>query len=418
MKRLKYFSIIAAVTMLLTSCAGSNKESKKSDTLNVIFASSPQPHEREYVTNKFIKKFEEENGVKVNVDFVAQSDAVKKIKTEQDSKKIVTDVLLVDTANMSPYIDGNWMEDIKDVVKKSGNTYTDMFDDSTDRDGKKYFVPNTFDIYLLAANKEALKYLPEGIKEEDVVKGIKWEDYTKWAINIKNGEKIGKTMLPTSMTDAQLLYPIGGLGLSYGAKFPDFNSDEFKEAIKNISEIAAVDGFYPEQNQYTAPTDPLKSENVWLTFAHMSTIGSAYQASPNKFVIGAAPSGTKGAGSTAGAWCFGIQKDAPNKDLAKKFLLYSMKPEVNYDYAVGFGGALSPIKEVNDILDADDVIMKAGANMLENTIISGVPATEYKDWNAVKLLYGDLYNEIDNKKSIPSDDFLNDLQKKLDDLKK
>ena len=70
------------------------------------------------------------------------------------------------------------------------------------------------------------------------------------------------------------------------------------------------------------------------------------------------------------------------------------------------------------MLESSDVIMNAGIKMLETTIVSGVPSTEYTDWNAVKLLYGDLFNKIVELKAVPDDAYFNDLQSKLEALKK
>lgn len=149
----------------------------------------------------------------------------------------------------------------------------------------------------------------------------------------------------------------------------------------------------------------------------MGPAGTSYNAAPNNFVIGAAPKGSQGAGSTAGAWCAGIQKGSKNAEAAQKFLEYIADPEVNYDYCTNMGGVLSPIEEVGDILESSDAIMKAGNAMLADTIISGVPSTEYSDWNAVKLLYGDVYNKIAETKAVPDDAFLEEMQAKLDELK-
>lgn len=89
---------------------------------------------------------------------------------------------------------------------------------------------------------------------------------------------------------------MGGMSLAYGGGFPEFTSDGFKDALGIIAKIAAGNGFYAEQDQYTAPTDPLNSGDVWLTFAHMAPVGTSYNAAPNNYVIGAAPKGSKGAG--------------------------------------------------------------------------------------------------------------------------
>lgn len=423
MKRglLSLVAILCVASIVMTGCAQKSSNTPKKtapQVLKVTYAGSPEPAEKEYVVNTFAKGFEEKYNAKLEIDFVPQADGIKKISSEQESKNIVSDIIFADTANMAPYVNGGWMEDITDTVKNSGSTITNMFDGSTMKDGKRYFVPVTFDVYITIANKKALKYLPSGLTEQDVIDGITWEQYAAWAKAIAAGEGVGKTMMPANMTSSQLLYPMGGLGMAYGAKFPEFNSPGFKQAMGIIADMASGNAFYPEQNQYTAPTDPLKSGAVWLTFAHMGPAGVAYNASPNDYIIGAAPKGSKGAGSTAGAWCYGIQKGTKNKELAEKFISYVIDPKVDYELATELGGQLSPIKEVGDMLGSDDVIMTAGFKMLDTTIVSGVPSTDFTDWNAVKLLYGDLFNKILKDKKVPEDQFFTDLQAKLDGLKK
>jgi multiple sugar transport system substrate-binding protein len=207
------------------------------------------------------------------------------------------------------------------------------------------------------------------------------------------------------------------MGLAYGAKFPEFASDGFKKALEIVATIARGNGFYSEQAQYSAPTDPMINGDVWLTFAHMSPIGVAYNAAPNQWVIGAAPKGSKGSGSTSGAWCWGVQKGAPHADLAAAWLDYVTTPKVNYELCANFGGMLSPINEVAPLLGSGDVVMTAGSKMLGNTIVSGVPSANYKDWNAVKLLYHDAFNQALTAKQVPSDAFLRDLDAKCAALK-
>lgn len=388
-----------------------------STVLRVVYSGTPQVHEREYLMNTFFSNFETANNVTVEVDFLAQADAIRKIETEQTSGNIVTDVIYADTANMAPYVNGGWMEDIAAIVDATGSTYTDMFENSTNQGSQRFFVPMSYDVYITIANVSALDYLPDGLTEEDLVSGITWEQYADWAVAIAEGEGQGKTMMPANMTGSQLLYPMGGMSLAYGGGFPEFTSAGFKSAMGIIAKIAAADGFYAEQDQYTAPTEPLNSGDVWLTFAHMAPVGVSYTAAPNNFVIGAAPKGSEGAGSTSGAWCYGIQKGAPHMDLAEKFIAYIADPEVNYDFCMNYGGSLSPIEEVGDLLESSDVVMRAGIEMLENTKVTGVPATEYTDWNAVKIIYGDVFNTILQSGQVPDDQYLADAQAKLEALK-
>jgi len=409
----------AATTAAETTAADTTaaETTPASTELKLTYSGTPEVHEKEYLVNEYFKAFEEEYGVKVTVDFVSQADAIKKIQSEQDTGNIVSDILYVDTANMAPYVNGGWMEDISAIVDATGSTYTDMYDAITNDGTARYFVPNSFDVYITIANKKALDYLPEGLTEDDVVAGITWEQYAQWAVNIAEGEGEGKTMMPASMEGSQLLYPMAGMSLAYGGGFPEFTSEGFKSALGLIAQMAEGNAFYAEQDQYTAVTEPLNSGDVWLAFSHMAPAGTSYNAAPNSYVIGAAPKGSEGAGSTSGAWCYGIQKGAPNQDLAEKFIEYIARPEVNYDFCSNYGGALSPIAEVMDQLDSEDAVMRAGLEMLADTTISGVPSTEYSDWNAVKLLYGKVFNEVLDTKEVPTDDYLAGIQTDLEALK-
>jgi multiple sugar transport system substrate-binding protein len=79
---------------------------------------------------------------------------------------------------------------------------------------------------------------------------------------------------------------------------------------------------------------------------------------------------------------------------------------------------LSPIREIAPLLGSDDAVMIAGSKMLANTIISGVPSTQYSDWNAVKLLYHEAFDQTVKTKQAPSDAFLRDLEARCQALKK
>jgi multiple sugar transport system substrate-binding protein len=250
-----------------------------------------------------------------------------------------------------------------------------------------------------------------------VISGITWDEYAEWAVNIAKGEGKGKTMFPAASEGSQLLYPMAGMALANGGGFPDFTSDGFKKALDTIAVMARGNAFYSEQAQYSAPTDPMKNGDVWLTFAHMSPIGVAYSAAPNEWIIGAAPSGTKGAGSTSGAWCWGVQKGAPHADLAAAWIDYVTTPQVNYEFCTNMGGMLSPINEVAPLLNSGDVVMVAGSKMLGNTIVAGVPSVEYSDWNAVKLLYVDAFNQTITGKQVPDAAFLQNLETRRRQLK-
>ena len=418
MKKVAKTIAVLCLCLLAASAlfAGGSGESGDSRELNVLYSGTPQIQEREYLLNTFYPDFEEETGIKVNVNFVTQADAITLMETQQSTGNITYDVAYVDTANMAPYVNGGWMQDITAIIDNSGSTYTTMFDQTTNKDGVRYFVPNAFDVYVLIANVHALEYLPEGLTEEDVVNGLSWEEYADWAIAIKEGTGEGKTMFPASQTGSQLLYPMGGMVLAYGGVFPEMNTESAKEAWGVIAKMAAAGALYAQEDQYSAVTDPMNAGDVWLAFSHMTPAGQTYNAAPNSFVIGAAPHGDAGAGSTSGAWCYGIVAGAPNTEEAEEFINYITRPEVNYDVCINNGAALSPILEVGDIMTDEDVLMRAGNNILQTAIVAGVPSTDYSDWNAVKLLYHDIFNEILATGEVPAQDFLDNCQATLESL--
>ena len=409
--------IILALTIisLTIACKKEIPANPPNKELNIIYSGTPQPHEKEFIINVFVKNFEDKHGIKINIEFISQTDCISRIENEQQTQNITSDIIFADTANIAAYINGGWMTDITGMLYP-GSTFTAMYDGITNKGGERFFVPACFDIYVLAASVDALKYLPDGLTRDDVINGITWEQYAQWAINIARGEGTGKTMLPSNDQGSQLIYPIAGMGIAYGAGFPDFTSAGFKSALGIIAQMAEGNAFYPKQDQYTAPTDPMENDEVWLTFAHISPIGIAYTEIRNHWVIGAAPKGSRGAGSTSGAWCWGVQKNAPHADLAALWIDYVTAPHVNYQMCSQLS-FLSPIKEIAPLLGSDDAVMIAGTKMLSNTRISSVPSSQYKDWNAVKQLYHDVFNQTLNTRQIPSDDFLQNLNDKCQALK-
>ena len=205
---------VAVLFMCLVSLsalfAGGSGESQDARELNVLYSGTPQIQEREYLLNTFYPDFEEETGIKVNVNFVTQADAITLMETQQSTGNITYDVAYVDTANMAPYVNGGWMQDITSIIDNSGSTYTTMFDQTTNKDGCRYFVPNAFDVYVLIANVKALDYLPDGLTRDDVVNGLSWDQYADWAIAIKEGTGEGKTMFPASFSAPDSCFTLSG----------------------------------------------------------------------------------------------------------------------------------------------------------------------------------------------------------------
>ncbi|MBN2504650.1 MAG: extracellular solute-binding protein [Bacilli bacterium] len=396
----------AATTTQSTATTTTTTEARE---LNLVISGLQQASERVFFTT-FVKLFEARYDATVNVTYTTQADLQTKIETEQTSENVVSDVVMVDTANMTPYINGGWMEDITDVLASlDDRTITDMFDSSTKSDGKAYFVPISFDIYITIFNVDALPYIPDTVEvtkdeSENIVSvdAITWEEFAEWAINIKTETGSAKSGFPMSTVGSQLMYPMGGLQLAFGSTtYPILNDAGAVAAWNLIADMAAAGAILPEAvlSETNQPTALLESEDLWLSFGHMGPIGTAYSAAPANYVLGPAPTAedTGKAGSTAGAWTFGIVKGAQNQSVAEDWLEFITEPEVNYLYCSGLGGVISPVMEVVDQLGTSDTdkIMAAGLAVLESGAeVTGLPTYLYTSWGAVKEIYTDLYTDL------------------------
>jgi multiple sugar transport system substrate-binding protein len=152
---MKSIKVMVCFGLILLLCVGSvfaggrsqdkNSGAAGSKELTVVYSGTPQPAEKEYVIDVYAKKFETQYGVKVNVEFISQADTIRKIESEQDTKNFVSDIVYADTANMAPYVNDGWMEDISRMIRP-GTTITKMYDDTTNKGTVRYFVPNSFDV--------------------------------------------------------------------------------------------------------------------------------------------------------------------------------------------------------------------------------------------------------------------------------
>ena len=115
-----------------------------------------------------------------------------------------------------------------------------------------------------------------------------------------------------------------------------------------------------------------------------------------QFTLAPAPSGPTGIGTIAGVSGYAVMKDSPNEDLAIEFLEYLTRPEIQVKIAKGTGGFIPPVEEAIDYMGdeaIDEVITKA-VLVLQNGIVSGVPAYLYQDWGAVKQVFDDVFEEM------------------------
>ena len=417
MKKITAFLLAAALAMSLTACKKTTDDNTSGEekTLTVFINGFLTPSEdQQFVKEDILPGFEQEYDCKVKMEVYSTADGKKSIQTQMSSNNVVTDVVMVHSGDMPGYVKEGWVEDITDFTKGlTDRTFTDAFTMSTVIDGKTYFVPTSSDVYLIAAKKDALKYLPEGADFNKLT----YVQFVQFAVNAAKGEKKGVTVFP-SLAGKNLLYEIGAMGLAYGADFPKLDGANMTQVWDLIKKFADNNAFVATQSTVADPNEMMKRGEALIGFGHMSPIGNLYQSAPEQYVIAAPPSGPKGIGSIGGAWGLGIVKNAKNAELGKKFIEYMSRPVVMYDYCVGLGGAVPPVNEVADKLKTEpqDIIMQKGLEVLKYGVISGVPSSDFTEWGAVKTLYENIFEGIVKNKTYKESD-LTESEAKLDALR-
>jgi len=405
----KYMKLTLMGTLLvLASCGFENGDSKNKIVINSGAFNTLE--EADYIINEIIAPFEEESGIDIEFQTGIEADLYSEIK---DEKEGTTDLVIIHSGDMKKWIEEELVSDLTTEIDSfQGRTFIKSFDNEIKKSGKTYFTPITTDTYLTIANKKALKYLPETIDLEKLT----WEDYANWSNKIREGEGVGKTVV-SGAKKKSFLYQFGGVALSYGANFPNIDSDGAKKAWKLYEQMAK--DFIPEIKEVVKPVDSLKEEKAWLSVIHNAQAGQIYRENKEDYIIAPVPKGSKGRGTIVGAYGIGRVKGSKKIELTKKLMEYLTRPEVLLKISKGTGGFIPPVEEANSLLgeDPEDEVIRKAMTTLEDGVVSGTNAANFKNWREVKEVYDKIFYKILDGEKI-EDSQLEEAQEKLNDLKK
>lgn len=188
---------------------------------------------------------------------------------------------------------------------------------------RQVYIPWMQATYIMGVNKQALQYLPSGVKETDLT----YTQLRDWCKNIadKTGQKrCGFPAGPKSLLHRLIqgyLYPAytGGLVTTYK------NSDavkmwgDFKDLWQYVN---------PQSLQTDFMQEALLSGQVWVGFDHVARLVDAFKQKPNDFIGVPAPKGPKGLYYMSVLAGLGIPKSSPNKAGAEAFIDYMTQPDV------------------------------------------------------------------------------------------
>jgi len=185
----------------------------------------------------------------------------------------------------------------------------------------QYYIPWMQATYVMAANKEALQYLPEGVDTN----ALTWDQLAAWAKNMYD-----------QTGEAKLGLPVAGLFHRFleGYLFPSFTGG-MVTGFKSPEAVAMFEWFrddlwpyvHPQSIAYDFMQEPLLSGEVLVAFDHTARLINAFNERPDDFVAFPAPAGPAGRGFMPVVVGLGIPYTAPNPDGAEALLRFLLAPE-------------------------------------------------------------------------------------------
>ncbi|GBF08538.1 ABC transporter, substrate binding protein [Aeropyrum pernix] len=321
------------------------------EEVTLIWASTQlvPPTEQQFVKEELLPPFTQETGIKVEFIGMSYGDLNVRLQSEMESGKVTISLIADLHGGLDLYASKGWLEDLSKFGALEGREFPQVLEDYSRLYGIKAYVPWLTATYVFVVNKEAFKYLPPGLSEEDVITGSeKWtyDALLEWAKNIEaaTGQK-------------PLGFPAGPKGLFHrflhGYLYPSFTGAQVKnfdspEAVQMWSYLKELWNYvHPQSTVYEAMAAPLLNGEVLIAWDHTARIKDAIVQKPDEFVVVPAPAGPKGRGYILVIVGLAIPKNAPHQDAAWRLIEYLTRPEVQSLILekVGFFPAVSGVSE-------------------------------------------------------------------------
>ncbi|MCR8725003.1 ABC transporter substrate-binding protein [Frigidibacter sp. ROC022] len=221
-----------------------------------------------------------------------------------------------DFAAMSP----DDLVDLSDLgVSSASETFNTLAMLGTD---KMLYIPWMQASYIMAANKEALPYLPEGAD----IDALTYDQLIEWAANVHEATGEPKFGFPAGPKGLKHRFFQGYLYPSYtNGVVRTFASDDAVVAWEKFREL--WEHTNPASTNFSFMQEQLLSGDAWIVFDHTSRLAQAFNDRPDDFVAFPAPAGPAGRGFMPVLAGVAIPRTAPDMEAAKALVKYMLAPE-------------------------------------------------------------------------------------------
>lgn len=215
------------------------------------------------------------------------------------------------------------LRDMSDVIGQlADRNFPQAYLDLAKIDGAYRFVPWITATYLMAASKQALKYLPAGAN----VNALTYAQLLAWGQALKKAT--GRPLLgfPASPDGLIKRFIQGYLYPSFtGGLNTEFSSPAAVTAWQWFQQAWAVSN--PQSPTYAFMQEPLQSGEVWVAWDHAVRLIDALKSAPGQFVAFPAPIGPRGRGYLPVLGGLAIPATSKNVTRATQLISYLTEPK-------------------------------------------------------------------------------------------
>jgi multiple sugar transport system substrate-binding protein len=249
-----------------------------------------------------------------------------RLTSEEKTGKVTISLIGGLHGDFDPFVKAGYLEDLTTLAQKLNERgFAPAFMDLArlGSQDKTYYIPWMQATYVLAINKQALQYLPQGAD----VNALTYQQLKDWGAAIQKA------------TNKRLLgFPAGPKGLMHrffqGYLYPSYTGSPGVTAFKTPEAAAMWKDFRdlwqyvnPQSTNYEFMQEPLAAEEVWIAWDHVARLINVAKDRPNDFILVPAPAGPKGRGFMPVLAGLAIPKGAPNRAGAEQLIDYLTQPQ-------------------------------------------------------------------------------------------
>jgi multiple sugar transport system substrate-binding protein len=187
---------------------------------------------------------------------------------------------------------------------------------------RQLYIPWMQATYLMAANRQALEYLPEGAD----LNALTYEQLIAWAAAVHEATGQPRFGFPAGPQGLRHRFFQGFLLPAYtGSTVTEFRSEAAVAAWTDFAELWSHTT--PASTGYNFMQEPLLTGDVWIAFDHVARLADAFNQRPDDFVAFPAPAGPEGRAYMPVLAGVAVMNTAPDAAQSMALVDYMLQPE-------------------------------------------------------------------------------------------